>query len=192
MKNYDSNLMSRRSFLASIGVGAGALLVPGVAGAAEPGDSCSEEPIGPQQWQQNLSVDELWERAVAEAKADGEEITSVERGGNVVVPFARVNAVAQLLTTVSGLPESLRSIAVFDTIGSSPTRINTVYDIFLSGFQSTPTHEVYTYTKLDSGRTLAAHITASLKNYFGLTQAYAFYAEFSPSGGGWMTGKILS
>ena len=57
-------------------------------------------------------------------------------------------------------------------------------------FSGEITNSVVNYTKLDGGRTLAVNMTFTIKNYIKnymkFSSTYETYAEFSPSGGGWM------
>lgn len=168
--------------MATFGIAA---MAPSVTYAAE-----NNAPVFSQTNEAEETVASLWEKAEAQAQEDGEEIheLSVANSVSKTVPRRRAYRSSKASTSVfvAGQLEQIYEVASFNAVGSNPVRIGDVYGVYVAGFSGTVTNQVVKYTKIDSGRTLAVHMTFTVKNYASFSTTFETYAEFPATGGGWM------
>lgn len=170
--------MTRRGFLAKAGLagvaGAAAICMPDVAFASQ-GQQTAEE--------RNATALKLWEKAVGEAELAGEEVhEGILPSGNFVVPYAYTNGSATKWINVGGLPTLVGAVAVYE----ANSRIEAVYDAWITVSYGSVSNLTYKWTRIDAGRTLAVNYTCTLTNPIGLNEGWTFYAEFGTSGSGWI------
>ncbi|MCI2051246.1 MAG: hypothetical protein LKJ82_05240 [Atopobiaceae bacterium] len=146
-----------------------------------------------QRVEEGKTAHELWIQAMEEAERQGEPVISIPESYfslDTISPLRRgrsyVSAKASCFLPVAAQPEVVYEIATFSTSGSDIEIIDQVYGCYITGFSGEITNSVVHYTKLDGGRTLAVNMTFTIKNYVKFSSTYETYAEFSPSGGGWM------
>ncbi|QKF07465.1 twin-arginine translocation signal domain-containing protein [Berryella wangjianweii] len=172
--------ISRRDFIVASGVGVSGLLF----GLME-----SPMPAVANEISDGPSAEELWRRAVERAELQGAEVHYGIPCSDYSTMFrSRVSASAQANTTVNAVPDLVTAVAVYDASGG---RIQSLNSTWIHGVHSTTTNSDYSYTLLDSKRTLSIRYTFTLKNYAGFNQSYTGYAEFYASGSGWLKVSYL-
>lgn len=178
MSTIGAQNITRRNFLAKAGV----VGLAGIAAVASPQMALADT-AGTRE-AHNLTAEKLWEKAVAEAMAAGEEIhEGIMPSASQVVPYAYVNGSASKWINVGGVKTLVGAIAVYE----ANTRIEAVYDAWITVSYGSVNNLIYNWTKIDSGRTLAVNYTCTIANPLGLNDVWTFYAEFGVSGSGWMS-----
>lgn len=194
VKNTASSI-SRKEFLIALGAGAAGI----VAAASSPDTAFAEEkladssPFAPADIEHfriatEEEIEQMWEEAVANARATGGEVVLNEPHPSAppIVPYNRVSATVQGGTTVGGIPDNVYLLAVYEN-SQNQTRISKVYDKYAYGFHSTCEHGTYSHVIGDGGRTLIVNATVTLRSAAGLAQSFRLHGEFGPKGGNYLT-----
>lgn len=182
--------MSRKAFLQA---GALAIIsVPFLPTLAEAATLPSDEELRYASFISGATAEELWELAVSQAEAQNSEIFLNEIPEETPRPTAsskEVSGKASTTITVAGQLETIQAVAVYTV--SSENRITGLSDAWLSCTASQVGHTYFSYTFLDSNRTLAVQYTATITNYADFSQVLSVYAEFGTSGGRYASASWL-
>lgn len=173
--------VSRRAAIGVVGFGVSTLLMPSSPAVA------SEAPL-----RDGQLANDLWEKAVEKAIAEGAEIHEGVVSGVQPVPYYHVSGVSNsLLLMIKGLPTQVEAVAAYNAYSNG--NIDNCYDAWIqcSSGQSI-SNCVHSWTITDSGQTLCVSFTCSIKwPMNALEAACSFYCEFWEDGSGYLTGGPL-
>lgn len=176
----ESGHISRRAFLSSIGAGIALVaLKPSSALASVGGSTVADD----------LTVDELWRRAVENARKDGNPVYyNCDLSAVNIEPYStKGSCKVEQKTTISGLPEKIYATAYF-TMTDDKKKILKLTKMSIYATASNVTDKTkLNVTIADGGRTLIATYDVILQHTtLGISQKYKLYMEFGRNGSGFM------
>lgn len=194
-----AELVTRREFLRSVGVGVAGIamcgIVPSTAFAdVATGSESSLPKVDPAGFKivSEKEIDRLWAEALENAKATGGEIVLDDPHpvGIPIAPYSSVSATVQANITIGGVPDIVYLLAVYEN-KQNQTRISQVYNKYAYGFYSTCENGTYSHVIADGGRTLVINATVTLRNGVGFAQSFKLHGEFGPTGGNYLSAAYI-
>lgn len=194
--SLDSKVLSRKDFIAAMGVSAAGLL----AAASLPTPALASEQNVKQPSILNAStnfrittveeIEEMWEKALENAEAHGGEVSLNDPHPSMptIVPLSSVSATVQADIVIGAIPDVVYLLARYESNGS---RISQVYDKYAYGFQSSCEFGTYSHVIADGGRTLVINATVTLRNIVGFAQSLRLHGEFGPNGGNYLSAAYI-